>query len=144
MWCKMVTFSTSGSTYRVVLDTNVFVAAGFNPRSASARIIDEVRAGRLQMAWNDRTRREIEAVVRQIPPLSWEPFAGLFRQEAQVSAHLSLQEFTYVPDPDDRKFVALAKAAEAVLITADDHLLATRSEGDIQVLAPEEFWATYG
>ena len=42
----------------VVLDTNVFVAAGFNPRSASARIVDAVKHGQVRMVWNDATRRE--------------------------------------------------------------------------------------
>ena len=32
----------------VILDTNVFVAAGFSERSASARIIEAVREGRLR------------------------------------------------------------------------------------------------
>jgi predicted nucleic acid-binding protein len=32
----------------VILDTNVFVAAGFNPGSASARIVEQVRAGHLR------------------------------------------------------------------------------------------------
>jgi hypothetical protein len=31
------------------MDTNVLVAAGFNPRSASARIIEEVRSGELRL-----------------------------------------------------------------------------------------------
>jgi hypothetical protein len=33
----------------VVLDTNVFVAAGFNPRSASARIVEAVKRGQVRM-----------------------------------------------------------------------------------------------
>ncbi|MGZ3667280.1 MAG: PIN domain-containing protein, partial [Ktedonobacterales bacterium] len=53
----------------VVLDTNVFVAAGFNPHSASARLVDAVKRGEIRMVWNDATRREIERIVRQIPPL---------------------------------------------------------------------------
>jgi hypothetical protein len=42
----------------VVLDTNVLVAAGFNPRSASAK------QGQVRMVWNDATRREM--VLSQI------------------------------------------------------------------------------
>ena len=41
----------------VVLDTNVLVAAGFNPRSASARIVNAVKQGKLHMLWNEATRR---------------------------------------------------------------------------------------
>src|SRR5690242_20609336 len=48
----------------VVLDTNVFVAAGFNPGSHSARLVEAVRDGRLRMIWDDTTRAEIEQVMR--------------------------------------------------------------------------------
>jgi len=41
---------------RVVIDTNVFVAAGFNAKSASARILAAVREGRFQLIWNRPTR----------------------------------------------------------------------------------------
>lgn len=63
----------------LVLDTNVLVAAGFNPRSASARIVDAVKQGRLRMVWNDATRREIERIVQQIPPLRLPPVVELCR-----------------------------------------------------------------
>src|SRR5947209_9895048 len=62
----------------VVLDTNVFVAAGFNPGSHSARLVEAVRDGRLRMVWNDATRTEIEHVMRQIPRLSWTRIANWF------------------------------------------------------------------
>ena len=37
----------------VVIDTNVFVAAGFNPRSASGQILASVREGRFRLIWNE-------------------------------------------------------------------------------------------
>ena len=37
---------------RIVIDTNVFVAAGVNPRSAAAPILAAVREGRFQLIWN--------------------------------------------------------------------------------------------
>ncbi len=45
----------------VVLDTNVFVAAGFNPGSHSARIVEAVRNGRLRMVWDNATQAENQA-----------------------------------------------------------------------------------
>jgi predicted nucleic acid-binding protein len=124
----------------VVLDTNVFVAAGFSPRSASARIVDAVKQARLQMVWNDGTRREIERIVQRIPPLRRQPVADLFRPEHQVVAATHPEQFRKVPDPDDRKFAALARAAGAVLISNDKHLLANRDHLDVPVLTPSEFW----
>ena len=36
----------------VALDTNLFVAAGCNPRSRAARILAAVGAGELALVWN--------------------------------------------------------------------------------------------
>jgi hypothetical protein len=55
----------------VVIDTNVFVAAGFNSKSAAARILVAVRAGQFLLVWNKPTRRETETILRRIPGLDW-------------------------------------------------------------------------
>jgi predicted nucleic acid-binding protein len=47
----------------VVIDTNVFVAAGFNSKSAAARVFEGVREGRFRLIWNEPTRRETEIVA---------------------------------------------------------------------------------
>jgi hypothetical protein len=65
----------------IVIDTNVFVAAGFNSKIASARILAAIREGRLQLVWNEPTRRETEMILRRIPHLGWDKFADLFRPE---------------------------------------------------------------
>ena len=80
----------------VVIDTNVFVAASFNARSASARILAAVREGRFQLIWNQPTRRETETILRRIPRLDWERVADLFQPEG---------EFIGPVDPD--AFVAI-------------------------------------
>ncbi|MBN1657809.1 MAG: PIN domain-containing protein [Anaerolineae bacterium] len=123
----------------VVIDTNSFVAAAFNPGSNSARVIEAVRAERLRLVWNDATRREVEYVVGKIPPISFQPFAGLFRPEDRYAGDTHPERYSYVPDPDDRKFLALAQAAGATLITQDDHLLAGRERATVPVLRPGEF-----
>ncbi len=128
---------------KVVLDTNLFVAAGFNPRSRSARILGEVARGTLAMAWNDGTRREIRAVLSQIPRLSWEQWADLFRAEQRYLGETHPERFSVVPDPDDRKFAALAAATGATLVSNDAHLLTGRDEYDFPILSPGEFWESY-
>jgi hypothetical protein len=50
----------------IVIDANVFVATGFNPRSASARVLAAVREGRFHLIWNKSTRRETEMILRRI------------------------------------------------------------------------------
>ena len=122
---------------RAVFDTNVFVAAGFNPGSASAALLAAVRDGRITLVWDEPTRRETRAVLKQIPRLRWEAVADLFRPEAEHEEVGDLSGVSFVEDPQDRKFAALARAAGAVLVSADDHLLAHRDRLD--VAKPAEF-----
>lgn len=121
---------------RAVFDTNVFVAAGFNPGSASAVLLRAVREGRIDLVWNEATRRETRAVLVRIPRLSWEVFADLFRPESK-GPDATHEAVSCVEDPQDRKFAALALAAQATLVSADDHLLTHRSRLD--VARPAEF-----
>lgn len=139
----LVTSSHSGASMAqpaVVLDTNVFVAAGFNPGSSPARILDAVEAGHLRLVWNEATHRETRAILRQIPPLSWQRWAGLFRQEHRFDGEVDPGRFSYVADRDDRKFAALAAASGATLVTSDEHLLAHRGRGDLTIRTPTDFW----
>lgn len=124
----------------VVLDTNVLVAAGFNPRSASAKIVDAVKEGRVRMVWNDATRREIERILHGIPPLRAMDAALLFRPADRFTLATHPERFVDIPDPDDRKFAALARAAGAVLVSNDEHLLSPRDRMHVTVLTPSEFW----
>lgn len=127
----------------VILDTNVFVGAGFTPRSHSARLVDAVRDGRLQLLWNDATRRETERILRQIPRLSWDHVAPLFSEENRFTGETNPADFGYVPDPADRKFAALADAAGVPLVTSDQDLLQGRERASVPILTPAEFVRRY-
>jgi predicted nucleic acid-binding protein len=124
----------------VVVDTNVFVAAGFNPRSTSARILEAVERGQLRMMWNDATRREIERVLHRIPPLRGRAATRVFRPEGRVTVDTRPERFAEIPDADDWKFAALAHAAGATLISSDAHLLRYCGPLELTVLAPGSFW----
>jgi uncharacterized protein len=123
----------------IVVDTNVFVAAGFNPKSASARILAAVRAGRLRLIWNEPTRRETEMILRRIPRLDWEKVADLFQPEGEFTGPVDPEAFALITDPDDRKFAALSAAANRPLVTNDDHLLAHRNTIGVDILTPRAF-----
>jgi len=106
----------------VVIDTNVFVAAGFNARSASERILAAIRARRFQLVWNEPTRRETELILRRIPLLGWDKFGDLFWPEAARKGSVA-------PDNQDlqamRSFVkprirrSISRAALPALTTLD-------------------------
>lgn len=123
----------------VVLDTNVFVAAAFRPDGHAARIVEAVREGRLQLIWNEATQRETRRVLGRIPPISWSPFADLFREENRHRGTVRAGWFGQVRDVADRKFGALAYAAGATLITQDEHLLEVRSNVRVPIVTPAEF-----
>jgi len=108
---------------RAVLDTNVFVAAGFAPASASARLLAEAAAGRLALVWCPATRAETAAVLTRIPPLSWPAAAPLFAESGRVDAALDLAGVGFVADRADRVFAALSRAAGAPLVSSDSDLL---------------------
>ncbi len=133
----------SGLSLAVILDTNIFVAAGFRPRSHSARILAQVRSGKLRMIWHEQTRAETAYIVGKIPPLHWENLADLFQSADRWSAALALEPFGYVRDPTDQKYAALAAVSGAILITNDVDLLEHRAAATPQILQPYEFMQHY-
>jgi uncharacterized protein len=128
----------------VVVDTNVFVAAGFNPKSPSARILAAIREGRLRLIWNEPTRRETEMILGKIPRLSWDQVADLFRPDGEFTGPVDPDAFVFISDPDDRKFAALSAAANRPLVTNDNHLLAHHDTMGVKSITPRAFLARGG
>jgi predicted nucleic acid-binding protein len=131
------------TTPAVILDTNVLVASGFNPKSHSAQIVEQVRCGLLRMAWAEQTREEAELIIRKIPPLSWAAITELFRPEDRYCGPLSPERFQQIPDKADIKFAALSDATGTPLITMDKGILSIRDTLTVPVLMPFEFLLDY-
>jgi predicted nucleic acid-binding protein len=91
------------------------------------------------MIWNSQTRGETQRIIEQIPPLSWNSFAELFRTDDCHHGPTAPGKFAFIPDPDDRKFAALAAATGAILLTNDDHLLSNRDRARLEILTPREY-----
>ena len=125
----------------VVIDTNVFVAALFNPRSASARILEGVREERFRLICDQPTRCETEMILRRIPRLEWQKVADLFRPEGEYTGPVDPTAFAVIADPDDRKFAALSAAANVPLVTSDKLVLAQRGRIGIEIVTPRDFLA---
>ena len=68
----------------VVLDTNVFVAAGFNPGSHSARLIEAVRAGRVP----DPADRKFAALAEAARAPLVTSDAGLLNARARITVRV--------------------------------------------------------
>lgn len=114
----------------------MFVAAGCQPASASARLLAAVAEGRLARVWDAATRAETAAVLARTPRLDPAASERLLRPEHEHPGPLDLSAFGFVEDPEDRKFAALAAAAGALLVSSDAHLLAHR--GRLEVATPAE------
>lgn len=125
----------------VVIDTNVFVAACFNRKSASARLLAEVDEGRIRLVWNEPTRRETEMILHRIPRLNWQSVAGFFRPDTKFSGPVDERAFRLIGDPGDRKFAALSAAANALLVTNDRGVLAQTTAVCVKALTPRAFLA---
>jgi predicted nucleic acid-binding protein len=91
------------------------------------------------LVWDDATHAEIQHVLRRIPRLSWGDVAELFHQEERFDGATHPDQFGYVPDPTDRKFAALADAANVPLVTSDRALLNARLQAPFPILKPSEF-----
>ena len=113
-----------------IYDTNVFVAAGFKRRGASARLIQAARDGRVRMIWCQATRAETERILTKIPPLSWEAVADLF-DPANETPDADPASADFVTDPEDRKFAALSLATGVPLVSSDDDLLSHADRLDV-------------
>lgn len=123
----------------VVIDTNIFVGAAFNPDSASGRIIDAVRDQQLRLVWNDDTRTETMSVLSTIPPIDEQQFADLFDEAGHYSGPTDPQRFEVIADATDRKFAALAAAGSTVVVSNDSDLLDVRAQLPVAVQRPSQF-----
>jgi len=132
---------------RVVLDSNVLVAALRSRRGASFRLLELLRKGRFQIALSVPLALEYEAVLLRHAAelgLSGEEAAGVVDYLCRV-AHRQDIHFLWRPtliDPGDEFILELAVAAgcEAV-VTHNVRDFGGARPFRIQVLTPSEFLA---
>jgi putative PIN family toxin of toxin-antitoxin system len=129
---------------KIVLDTNVFVAALLTPHGDSARLLDLVLRGELLACFDDRVMGEyIEVLARSefgFPPQNVESLLAHIATSGHKVTATALP--SKLPDPDDLMFleVALASQAEALITGNIRHFPATHRYG-VHVIPPAEFLA---
>lgn len=126
---------------RIVLDTNSIVAAYWNRRSASARIIEACIAGEFQACYTSDVEAEVWRIIQNIK--ASEEYVAVMKsffgraERVEPWAEVDIR----AEDPDDQKFLICAASADAnYLITSDDHLLKIKSIGRTRILKPGVFW----
>ena len=121
----------------VVLDTNVFVAAYWAPRSASARVIHACIDGSLRAVYTNESRRETLAVLRQIKlPEDYFKRLDAYWERGELVEAVRVDDVP-IDDPEDRKFLEAAMGGDAdFLVSNDDHLLSVGYIGRSEILTP--------
>jgi putative PIN family toxin of toxin-antitoxin system len=122
----------------VVLDTNVLVAAAYNPGSASRRVVEACLSGELTAVLSPALRREYEFILARA--VRGQTYLEQIRRLLDSAEVIDpAQTPRVVPDdPEDDKLVAAALAAGAVLVTNDAHLLAVAGHKGLRVVRPNE------
>ncbi len=124
----------------VIPDTNLFIAAYWSPRSASARVIRACMEGRAQAQYSAATRREASTMLRRARVSeafirSLEDFWAAAEELNPVPVDSIRAE-----DPEDQKFLDAALGGGTdFLVSSDAHLLRVRFVGRTEILKPASF-----
>ena len=129
-----------GRPARVVLDTNVLIAAAYNPSSASARIVNLCRDGRLSMVFSPDIGREYDLMLDRA-------LHGKAKREA-IDAAIDRAKLCFpaetprvvAADPADDMLLAAAVEGEAdALVTNDAEVLNVEAYRGVLILRPTDF-----
>lgn len=122
---------------RVVLDTNLFVAAYWSPRSASAGVVRLCEDGHLCLLISDAIRRELLRILDNAhTDRAFQQRVAALLEDAEPVAPAETRRWV-ADDPDDDKFVACAVAGDAhYLVSSDAHLLNLVHVEGTRVLKP--------
>lgn len=134
----------SRKSVKIVLDTNVLVAALLSNTGNSAIIFEKVIEQTILNFYTDEMLAELKDVLKRpkfrLEDKKQELFVQIF-QEAS-SKIIQNQEFqiTKCRDPKDNKFLSLANQIEAdFLLTLDEDLLVIKQIGRTQIITPGNF-----
>ena len=125
---------------RVVLDTNVLVAAAYAPGSASRRIVEACLDGCLVPVASPAVKREYEAILsRAVRVEGYQDRLGQFLETLELVDPPETPR--RVPDdPEDDKFLAASEAGGADwIVTNDRHLLAIARQSATRIVTSGAF-----
>lgn len=125
---------------RIVTDTNLFIAARWNPYSTSARILEACRYQFFQFCYSPPVREEVFFLLKQVKgsPRFFHWVEDIFRHGCLVK--LKVISPVIQEDPEDDKFLATAVEGQAhYLITSDEHLLHLKRFKGVLIVTPKLF-----
>ena len=128
---------------KVVLDTNVLVSAVLTPHGVSARVLDAVLAGVIELAIDDRILDEYRQVLARpkfgLPANAIHDLLAFLHGAAEHVVALRVKE--RLPDDDDRPFLEVARTAGAILVTGNARHFPARVRRGLRVVSPAELLA---
>ena len=128
---------------RVVLDTNVLIAAAWNKRSASRRIVEACLKGKdLRAVLSPALRREYEFIIKRAARKSKyrKSLQRLVKRAEVINCDARKMGIEVPADPEDAKVLATAVAGKVdALVGNDHHLLDLAGESSVPILRPSEF-----
>jgi len=134
-----------GERRRIVLDTNVFVAAVTSREGVSARLVLAGRAGRFQLVASPLLLDELADVLsrpkfrRYLSIEDARRFVDAVRELAVIVDDAPEEADPITDDPDDDFLVLLAEVAGAdVLVSGDPDLTAVQRPG-LVMMTPRSF-----
>jgi uncharacterized protein len=130
---------------RLVIDSNVWIAALIAPAGTARRLVDAVLDHDIDVLMSESTFAELVSRLdrpkfdRYREPESWNSFLTALVDLAQWHEDAGTANGTS-RDPDDDKFLALAVTGQAdAIISGDRDLLDLVSHEGIPVLSPAQF-----
>ena len=124
---------------KVVIDTNVVIAALRSPDSAAARIVEMAIAGEIQPLGSFKTKQETARLVQRagLGREAWLKVDRLLYRTSEVAPHTG---FSISTDRSDNLYFEAAHAGgAAIIVTSDRHLLDHDGFWGIRVMRPADF-----
>ena len=128
---------------RLVLDTNVLVSGLLTAGNPPGRILDFLRAGKIQLQVDERIVAEYEGVLSR---RKFRKCFSAFEKDlimdfirADSDWHVCTTIADGLPDPDDACFLEVALEARVPLVTGNGCHFPEESRGGAEVLSPREF-----
>ncbi len=130
---------------RIVIDTNVLVAALTNSGGAAAQIVDAWVEDRLEVVSSEATLREAELILdsrwlrRLVPRGRVDALLDLLRTRSIRVRATPIEELPLKDEGDRRLVEAALQGGASYLITADAELLKYRGYRAVKFIKPTEF-----
>ncbi len=128
---------------KIVVDTNLLVAAFFNKKSSSFKILEMAEKGRVRLLWTKPIRSEARSILGNIKQAvkskmgNHEILKNIFKKENKINNPPKLD--VVKEDSEDNKFLSCAlKGGAKMIVSNDQHLLKIGEFRGIVILTSTE------